>query len=537
MYDTHVHIPTAKELAATLNRQKNLLLAGLGVSLVVIFGMMIAMVYLFKRLDPAAIVAVGVVIFTLVAVPILIWNNPRAGLLILFAATTVLDMDPRSLNTHRITTYVYFFLNINNVAQQYYVPGFDALKFSLAEAIIVITLFAWLIRSISLRQWRFESGPFLICMLFYAASTMFAFGNGYVSGGDGTMGLWEVRAQFYPLIMYILTMNLVTTKEQIKRILWMAFIGLGVLAISGIVSYLQLNGVVTEQGILDHEDSLILNIAIFLLLFTYLGGGNKKMVLTGLLFLPATLFTMLENQRRAGIASFVVAFLAALPVMYVLFVERRKLLARFILAFVLVGSVYVAAGWNASGAWALPARAIRSNFSPSERDAGSDLYRKEEDFDLKATRDVSPLIGYGYGRPFLQPYVLPAVTTGFLAYFAHDSVLWVWMRTGHIGFFIFLFFIATVFIKGMHICRETTDPDLRTVGMIAVFFLLMAYVYGKYDLQLTNFRTMMMLGIWLGLLGKLSQFAKIDAQVQQAEEPVVDVLDVETPAFLEGDTL
>lgn len=491
-----------------------------------------------KCVPPIAIFAVCLLLIVVCLVPILIWYNPRLGLFALFTATTFIDMDPRALNTHKLTAYLPLFININNVAEKYHLPGMGMMKFSIAEVLIALTLFFWIVRTISRRKWQFETGPFLLCLSLYAVTTFLGFLHGYVTGGDAQMGLWEVRAKFYPIIMYILTMQLVDKREHVIRFLWIAFWGLGLLSIVGVISYFQLQGVVGEQGILDHEDSLILNIAIFLVLFTYLGGGNKKMLKTGLLFLPTIIFTMLENQRRAGIAAFVIAFVASLPLMYAFFTEKRKLITRFIVFFALFGSVYVAVGWNAEGAWALPARAIRSNFSPSDRDAGSDMYRKMEDADLKYTRDLSPLFGFGYGKPFVQIWVLPAVSTQFLAYFAHDSVLWVWMRTGHVGFFCFMLFIATVMIRGMQIAKETTDPDMRTVAMMTVFFLLMAYVYGKYDLQLTNYRTMMMLGIWLGLLGRIPLILKSEAaQSQDWSYQEQEAYDLTMPSLLGGDAL
>ena len=298
-----------------------------------------------------------------------------------------------------------------------------------------------------------------------------------------------------------------------------------------------MGGNVSEQGLLDHEDSLVLNVAVFLLMFLRLNNGNRKMVPVGYLFLPTVIFTLMENQRRAGIAAFVIAFIAALPVMWLLFEQHRVKIAKFIVFFTVVGSIYLPVAWNGQGAWALPGRAIRSNFAPDERDAGSDNYRQMENADLKYTRDVSPVFGYGYGKPYLQPWTLPEQGFNvFLQYFAHNSVLWVWMRTGHVGFFAFLLFVAVVFIKGMQICRQIKDPILLTVALMGVFFLLMAFVYGKYDLQLTNYRTMMMLGVWIGLLGvapKLESGDKpTDTPGLREEHPMMDM-----PGLLEGDTL
>ena len=87
-------------------------------------------------------------------------------------------------------------------------------------------------------------------------------------------------------------------------------------------------------------------------------------------------------------------------------------------------------------------------------------------------------------NPIFSPISLPE--QGFnimMQYLAHNSVLWVWMRTGHLGFFAFLLFIAVVFIRGMQITRQLKDPMLQTVALMGIIFVLMAYIYGKYDLH------------------------------------------------------
>ena len=536
MYDTQY--TSAHELRSKLRLRRNLLMALLTAVLTLIFGVMVGLSYFMPKIQSALILTIGVLMVTSLIVPVIIWHNPRAGLFMLFAATTLLDNDPRVANAQKLTANVPFFLNLNNIGDVFHIAGLQPFKFSPAEFIITLTLLSWLIRGIARRDLHVQRGPFLGCLLFYAATTIMGYIHGYATGGDLTMALWEVRAQFYPIIMYFLVMQLITERKHVEQMLWIAFIGLGLLSLVGLVSFFQLGGNVSDQGLLDHEDSLILNVFVFLLMFLRLNNGNRKMVRVGYLFLPTVIFTLMENQRRAGIAAFVIAFIAALPIMWVLFERHRVKIAKFIVVFTVISAVYLPAAWNGKGAWALPGRAIRSNFSPDDRDAGSDNYRMMENSDLKYTRDASPIFGFGYGKPYYQPWYLPE--QGFnvlMQYLAHNSVLWVWMRTGHIGFFAFLLFIAVVFIKGMQISRSLKDVPLQTAALMGVIFLLMAFVYGKYDLQLSNNRTMMMMGVWVGLLGvapllEASSEQKAKEKPLREEYPMMDM-----PGLLEGDIL
>src|SRR5262249_41094509 len=162
--------------------------------------------------------------------------------------------------------------------------------------------------------------------------------------------------------------------------------------------------------------------------------------------------------------------------------ERRKQIVTFALSFSFATAIYLPLAWNASGPWALPARAIRSRSDPNQRDAGSDYYRLAENANLKLTRDTSPWYGIGYGKPFIEFSALPKVTTGFLKYLPHNSILWIWMRIGHLGFFMFLMLVASVLIKGPQILKEVRDPLVQTAGILGLLMLLMLFTFGEFDL-------------------------------------------------------
>ena len=317
MYDTQ--FPSAKEMLGQQRLRRNIILALFVATLGTVFGLMVWIAFKMPNVKPPTILMLGTALFICLVVPVVIWNYPRAGLYALFAATTLFPADPRSNNTHKLTTGVPFFLNFNNIGEQYHIGGLAPFKFSPAELLIVLTLLAFLIRGITRRDLHFRRGPFLFVLLPFAATTTMGYLHGVAAGGDPIMALWEARAQFYPLFVYLVGVNLITERKHVEQLLWIAFIGLSLKSLEGIVSYFQLGGVITDQGILDHEDSLILNVIPFLMLYLKMNGGSVKMVRYGMLFLPAVAFVMLENQRRAGIAAFVLAFIASLPIMWSLF--------------------------------------------------------------------------------------------------------------------------------------------------------------------------------------------------------------------------
>lgn len=347
----------------------------------------------------------------------------------------------------------------------------------------------------------------------------FGFLHGITSGGDVTMALWEIRSQFMFIAVYLLTANFITDKKQIYPLLWITIIGTFIRSLFGIYIYISIGGAVTDQGILQHEDSLFFNMVFLIFIAAAMIGSNPKLFYASLLAIPTCLFSNLENQRRAGIASFGIAFIPMMPLLYLIMHRRRSQILAFSVGFVVVSSIYLPIAWNSEGGWALPARSIRSQFDPDMRDAGSDNYRQIEDLDLKFTRDTSPMIGIGYGKPFIQVYPLPHVSSYFQNYLPHDSILWVWMRLGHIGFFAFIMLFASLLIKGVQTIKEVKDPLLQLTGLLAILLTLMLFVFAKYDLALVNSRTMAFLGLYLGVLGVLKTLEKpSDSKVIEAPE-------------------
>jgi hypothetical protein len=117
--------------------------------------------------------------------------------------------------------------------------------------------------------------------------------------------------------------------------------------------------------------------------------------------------------------------------------QRRFLIG--LAVFGVVGLVYTAVFWNIHGPLAEPAQAVRSYFQPDDRDYQSNLYRDQENTNLRATIAHSPIIGVGFGKEFdIVTYMVDLRAAWPLQrYMPHNNQLWVWMRTGWLGFGIF----------------------------------------------------------------------------------------------------
>lgn len=517
--------PTTEQLMAGQRARRNLLLFALLATLFLVFGAMGGLSYLLPHLSAAAVAVIGVALFVCVALPVLIWQEPRRGLYLLLTGGFLFEVDPRGLNPIPPTARFPFTLNLNNIGEIYGTQALAPLKFSPAEVIVVLTFLAWIVRSVAIRDFQFRRGAFLGWLLAYIAAVSMGWLHGIATGGDITMAIWEVRAQFLFLAAYLLGANLITERRHVTPILWIAAFCIGFKGLVGVYLYQSIGGRVGVEGMMEHEESLLFNVLFFVLIIGWMASIDRRLIWTSLLLAPACLFSALANQRRAGIAAFVIAFLPLLPLLWTVLEERRAQIGRFGLTFAVCSLLYLPVAWNGKGVWALPARAVRSQFAPSDRDADSDYYRLAENADLKFTRDLSPWIGYGYGKRFLQPYKLPQVTTDFLAFLPHNSVLWIWMRIGHIGFFCFLMLLASIFLRGIHLLKATRDPILVTIGSLAVVMALMLFTVGKYDLAVVNYRIMLITGSLIGILAVLDRLDPATRRTvsSRAPEPEADL--------------
>lgn len=413
-----------------------------------------------------------------------------------------------------LTDRVPLFWDFNTVVQIYGHQDFHAFPFSLFEVLFMLAVVSWIIRGIYDRNLKITWGSLALPILGYILCVAFGVAYGIATGGDFHMALFEARAQFYFFFAYFMAINNGTSAaRQLRVMLWISALCIGFKAILCTIRFFVTLGghTVPEIGVGSHEESFFFDAFAVMLGVLWLAGIEPKLQKVMLCLLPLVLVADLTNERRAATAALIVAVPLVLGLSAVAFANRRRLILVITIAVVAISLVYFPYYWNKDGVLAQPARALKSQFDPDARDQSSDTYREAEDANLMFTMKTSPVIGYGYGKKIiLIAYMVDLSSIDpFIMYITHDQILWVWMRVGSVGFFLFWVMISAVLIQAAQMVRfrpagivtgSKADRERTATGVYVAAVTVMLLLFGLFDMQLSNERDMLFAGFWIGLM-------------------------------------
>jgi hypothetical protein len=112
-------------------------------------------------------------------------------------------------------------------------------------------------------------------------------------------------------------------------------------------------------------------------------------------------------------------------------------------------------------------------------------------------------MGIGFGTRYEQPLQLVQLDFALRDFMAHNNVIWLFVKIGAIGFFIFWFFLNCVAFKGSSLLARLNDPYLKTVCALVVIAIINQMTAAYFDLHLVRYRTMIYLGALMGLLASI----------------------------------
>jgi O-antigen ligase len=387
--------------------------------------------------------------------------------------------------------------------------------------LFLYALFVLLLRNFAARRPLLQGGKFFGALLFLLICVLWGVVHGLQVGGQFRLIVLEIRPFEYLFFAYVLAYNVVSTKRQVVIFFWIIIVCAGIKAMQAMyIVYVLLHGNRGDLNeIMAHEDSFFWAALMLLVVLFFIQHRMRGQRRLALLILPFAVLAIYDNNRRADYVAFMIG--AAVAWIVVIAVRRSGRTKR-IISFALVGALvgaYVLIFSHVQGAIGEPARSVISTFHPSAsdaRDLASNLYRQFENADLLYTFHQSPLLGWGYGRDFLQPFILPDIITldPYYLLIPHNTVLWMLMSLGAVGFIALWYFFGTLIIRGCQYARQMRDPYLQLVAIYVVGISFMEVTVAYADYQFYFYRNVIFIGLLAAVLMRLPQ---IDAEQTQQE--------------------
>lgn len=384
------------------------------------------------------------------------------------------------------TTLRFFPFNKNLSSHESILWISDGISFSPLELTLMLGL-----ASVGGRNWLrskklFVGGELSKPLWVLLATIFLGFVYGVARGGDLRIAMFEVRPLLYFPIVYLLAINVCETTKHYRHLMYAAFASIGLQSILSTEYALSLSAThrATLERLTEHGSSIGMNLLFVTFLASIALRGCSWKLRAALLFgsLSAAWVYLLSQRRVAFVALVIAVILFSI----VLFWRQRRTFWMIVPLMAIVGAAYVGAMWNSNSPIGFPAQAVKTVLAPddlSAKDQSSDLYRLVENYNLRQTIRSAPVTGVGFGQPFLRPIPLPDISVfEFNEYIPHNSILWIWIKTGIVGFMSFFYVLGRTLVIGAdRVRRQAAGTDL-VVSVAALLFVVMYAVFMFADI-------------------------------------------------------
>jgi hypothetical protein len=398
----------------------------------------------------------------------------------------------------------------SNLKAIQYLPYFNSGVVTPFELHFLLLLFLWFVLICARKDYQLRAPAvwFVATVFFLWLIALFEYG--LQNKGDLMAALWEVRALFYLGLMVFFVPQIIQTREQVQNVVWVWILGVSFKALEGTYRFVRQGfGMAGYDAMLNHEDPLFFITLLFLLCGLVLFGvkSRQRRFLT-VMAIPMLIGFYVGNRRAAygSLAASLLTFVSVLP---------GKQLWKFLKIVIPVAgliAVYTIVFWDSEGGWATPIRQVRSGFEDEEEQLGtrnyySNLYRKLENYNLAVTVQQTPLIGIGFGTRYEQPLSLVRIGYSLRDFMAHNNVVWLLVKIGGIGFFFFWLLLDSYACRATSLLHRINDPYLKVLCAVVIVGIINQIVAAYFDLHLVRYRTMLLMGILMGLLPAIQSAA------------------------------
>lgn len=383
------------------------------------------------------------------------------------------------------------------------ITGIRPLAFTAVDAVSVFLL-AVLVHQAA---WAHQRGrvrspaPLVKCGTITLVSTVGLFALGVARAGDFRNSLWQVHVLLFVPVLFLLfeaALRGVEDARPLGRLVLAAAVfraGVVLLIAYGLDTPIR-------NAATSHSDSVLFTVACAIVISRAFEEPTRRNLGRCALFLPVLFLAMVENNRR-------LVWVELAGVLIIIFyMSRWSALKRAIARAVVLSAplilLYVAAGWNSSAPAFAPVR-ILSSMLDAKPDA-STVMRDIENYNLLKTLRSAPLLGIGWGHPYLEFIRAIDISNIFpqYRYLPHNGVLGLWAFNGVIGFFL-LFLLPVVgiyFAARAH--RHARRPEERVLAVCVVCTLATHLLQCFGDIGIASWTSVFLVGPALALAGKLA---------------------------------
>ena len=427
-------------------------------------------------------------------------THPAIGLYVLFGSAILFEqfLVP---GLSPITQYTRIFQNLS-----VYTP--IPLRLSLVDLLILLTFAGLAAQRLRARHEPLRMGAFGWAIVGYAAVFLLGIAIGVARGGAWKLdvALNELRAPVHLCVSYFLAANLVRDRRQLQVLMWLFVLLVGVKALQGIMNYFEARSLpFWLDAVSSHEDVVFWSAAAALPVVALILGIRTRLAYVLFAFEPIILTAELISNRRVG---FIAIGVTAVAITLLLFFSHpRRAVALATLGAVGLVS-YTAIFWEVDGPLAEPLRAVRSVVDTSDLplvDQFSNQWREIENENIAFTVKQLPVTGVGLGQRYLFEREASEVPFEYWRYITHNAPLWLWLKAGPLGAFALWFLVGRVLLLSAAAYRRESEASLRLAVALPIALVVSQIVFSSVELGLTYSRTMIVLGVALGLASLVAQ--------------------------------
>jgi O-antigen ligase len=135
------------------------------------------------------------------------------------------------------------------------------------------------------------------------------------------------------------------------------------------------------------------------------------------------------------------------------------------------------------------------------------VYRFIENLNVAYTIHLAPIAGVGFGKKFHIFVQMPDISS-FLwwEYITHNSIVWIWIKTGVGGFISLLYMIGFTLICGARTLHRLKGGDMSAIALMALLYLMMHFSYAYVDMS-WDLQSMLYVGSMMGVLNSIENYA------------------------------